>query len=143
MWPSFVLALHFASVFVFPSVRVIINKDMKLPASFVLWLLKCINELWVFLYVLKVITLLVVIPNEKFEYDFSSWCNLGLKFGKITPGFTLTVQWEAGNYYIIFWSMTSKTEFSSESAFQFLYIFSIYVATTHLATKFYKKIEKV
>ena len=37
-------------------------------------------------------------------------CNLRLKFGKITSGFTLTERWEAGNYYIIFWSVTSKAE---------------------------------
>ena len=52
--------------------------------------------------------------------------------------FTLTEQWEAGNYHIIFWSMTSKAEFSKESPVQGLYICSIYVAKTHLADIFYK-----
>ena len=66
-----------------------------------------------------------------------------LKLGKITSGFTLTKQWETGNYHIIFWSMTSKAEFSGESGVHFLYIFSIYVATTHLTTKFYKKMEEI
>ena len=28
--------------------------------------------------------------KEKLDYDFSSWCNLRLKFGKITSGITLT-----------------------------------------------------
>ena len=51
----------------------------------------------------------------------------------------MTEQWEAGNYHIVFGSVTSKAEFSSESAVLFLYTFLIYVATTHLATKFYKK----
>ena len=32
----------------------------------------------------------------------------------------------------MFWSMTSEAEFSSESPVLFLYICSIYVATTHL-----------
>ena len=61
--------------------------------------------------------------------------------GVITSGFTLTERWEVGNYHIIFWSMTSKAEFSSESLVLFLYIFSIYVAATHLATTFYKNME--
>ena len=52
-------------------------------------------------------------------------------------------QWEAGNYHIIFWSMTSKAECSSESPDQLLYICSIYVAPTHLATIFYKKMEQI
>ena len=88
----------------------------------------------------------MVMAKEKFDYDFSSWCNLRLKFGKITSGFTLTERWEAGNYHIIFWSMTSKAEFSSEECGPVslsLYIFLIYVGTTHLATKFYKKMEKI
>ena len=85
----------------------------------------------------------MVMAKEKFDYDFSSWCNLLLKFGKITSGFTLTEQWEAGNYNITSWSMTSKAEFSSESPNQFLYICSIYVAPTHLATIFYKKMEQI
>ena len=38
--------------------------------------------------------------------------------------------------------MTSKAEFSSESPVLFLYISSIYVATTHLATTFYKKMDR-
>ena len=85
----------------------------------------------------------MVMAKEKFDYDFSSWCNLCLKFGKITSRFTLTEQWEAGNYHIVFWSMTSKTEFSSESTVLFLFIFSTYVTTTHLNTKFYNQIEKI
>ena len=40
----------------------------------------------------------MVIIKNKFNYDFSSWCNLRLKFEKITSAFTLTEQWEAGNY---------------------------------------------
>ena len=63
----------------------------------------------------------MVMANEKFDYDFSSWCNLRLKFGKITSGLTLTEQWESGNYHIIFWSMTSKAEFRSESLVLFLF----------------------
>ena len=51
-----------------------------------------------FLYVSKVLTLLMVMAKGKLDYDFSSWYNLRLKFGKITSGFTLTEQWEAGNY---------------------------------------------
>ena len=81
--------------------------------------------------------------KEKFDHDFSSWCNLRLKFGKIASRFTLTEGWETGNYHIIFWSMTSKAEFSSESMVQFLYICSIYVAPTHLATIFYRKMERL
>ena len=72
--------------------------------------------------------------KEKFNYDISSWCNLRLKFGKINSGFTLTERWEAGNYHIIFWSMASKAEFSTESPDQFLYNFficSIYGTPTH------------
>ena len=79
--------------------------------------------------------------REKFDNIFSLWCNLGLKFGKIASELNLTEQWEAYNYHIIFWLMTSKAEFRSESAVQFLYIFSIYVI--HLATKFYKKMKTV
>ena len=37
-----------------------------------------------FLEVPKVI--LMVITKEKLDYDFFSWCNLRLKFGKITSG---------------------------------------------------------
>ena len=70
-------------------------------------------------------------------------CIKSLKNCDITSGFILTERWEAGNYYIIFWSVTSKAEFSSESPDQFLYICSICVATTHLATIFYKKMEKI
>ena len=56
-------------------------------------------------------------------------------FGKITSRFTLIERWGAGNYHIIFWSMTSKAEFSSESLAQFQNICSIHVATiTQLAT---------
>ena len=85
----------------------------------------------------------MIMAKEKFDYDFSSWCNLRLKFGKITSGLTVTERWETSNYYIIFWSMTSKAEFSSESPYQLLYICSIHVATTHLATIFYKKMEQI
>ena len=81
--------------------------------------------------------------KEKIDYDFSSWCNLRLKFGKIISGFTLTERWEAGNYHIVFGSVTSKVEFSSESPDQFLYICSIYIAPTHLATIFYKEMEQI
>ena len=42
----------------------------------------------------------------------------------------------------MFWSMTSKAEFSRVRAF-FIYICSIYVATTYLATIFYKKMEQI
>ena len=49
----------------------------------------------------------MVMAKEKFDYDFSSWGNL---------------RREVGNYHIIFWSMTSKAEFSSGSPDQFLYI---------------------
>ena len=45
-----------------------------------------------------------------------------LKFGKINSGFTLTEQWEAGNYYIVFWCVTSKAEISTVSPAQFQYI---------------------
>ena len=41
------------------------------------------------------------------------------KVRKITSGFTLTERWEAGNYPIVWWSMTSKAEFGSESPDQF------------------------
>ena len=64
-----------------------------------------------FLYVSKVLTLLMVMAKGKLDYDFSSWYNLRLKFGKITSGFTLTEQWEAGNYPIVFWFVTSETEY--------------------------------
>ena len=39
--------------------------------------------------------------------------------------------------------MTSKVDFSSASPAMFLYIFSIYVATTQLATIFYKKMKQI
>ena len=39
--------------------------------------------------------------------------------------------------------MTSKAEVNSESPVLFLYICSIYVALTHLATIFYKKMEQI
>ena len=81
--------------------------------------------------------------KKKFDYVYSSWRNLRLKFGKITSGFTLTERWEAGDYHIIFWSMTSKAEFSSESPDQFLYICLIYVTTTQLTSIFYKKMEQI
>ena len=58
----------------------------------------------------------MVMAKENFDYDFSLWCNLCLK---------------------------SKAEIRSESAVLFLYIFSIFVAATHLATKLYKKMEKI
>ena len=64
----------------------------------------------------------MVMGKENFDYDFSSWCNLRLKFGKIISGFTMTDCWKAGNYHIVFWSMTSKAEFSRESPDQFLYV---------------------
>ena len=70
-------------------------------------------------------------------------CNLRLKLGKITSGFTLTERWEAGNYHIIFGAMTSKAEFSWESSVQFPYICSVYVATTHLDSIFYEKMEQI
>ena len=41
------------------------------------------------------------------------------KVRKITSGFTLTERWGAGNYPIVWWSMTSKAEFGSESPDQF------------------------
>ena len=47
------------------------------------------------------------------------------KFWQLTSRFTLTEQWEAGNYHIIFWSVTSKAEFSSESQILLRYISSI------------------
>mgnify|MGYP001799646785 CR=1 FL=1 len=75
-------------------------------------LLKCIYRLWVFLYVSRVLTLLMVVAKGKFDYKFSSWWNLRSKFGKITSGFTFTEQWGAGNYPIVFWSVTSETEYS-------------------------------
>ena len=96
-----------------------------------------------FSYIWYVLTILMLMAKEKFDYEFSSCCNLHLKFGKITFGFTLTEQWESGNYHVIFWSITPKAGFDRESVVQFLYIFSISVATTHLAIKFYKKMEKV
>ena len=65
-----------------------------------------------FLYALKVLSLVMVMAKENLDYDFSSWCNLRLKFGKITSGFTLTEQWEAGNFPIVFWFVTSETEYS-------------------------------
>ena len=43
---------------------------------------------------------------------FFSWCNLLLKFGNVTSGFNSTERREAGNYPIVFWSMTSKAEFA-------------------------------
>ena len=58
--------------------------------------------------------------KKKFHYDFSSWCNLLLKFGKITSGFTLTERWKAGYYYAVFWAVTSKAEFGSERPVLFL-----------------------
>ena len=54
----------------------------------------------------------MLMAKQKLDYDFSSWCNLHLKFGKITSGFTLTEQWEAGNYPIVFLSVTSETLYS-------------------------------
>ena len=48
---------------------------------------------------------------------------------------------EAGYYHIVFWSVTSKAEFSSERPALFIYICSIYVATTQLTTILYKKME--
>ena len=52
---------------------------------------------------------------KKVYYDIYSWCsNLRFKIWKITSGFTLTERWEAGNYHIIFWFVTSKSEFNSE-----------------------------
>ena len=53
----------------------------------------------------------MVMAKNQFGYDFSSWCNLHLKFGKITSRLTLTERREAGNYHIIFWYITSKVEF--------------------------------
>ena len=51
---------------------------------------------------------------------------------------------ETSSYYrIIFWFVTLKAEFSSESPVLCLDICSIYVATTHLATIFYKKMEQI
>ena len=75
-----------------------------------------------FFYVSKVLILLMVMTKEKLDYDFYSWDNLRLKFGKITSGFTVTERWEAGNCHFIFWSMTSKVEISSERPVLFLYI---------------------
>ena len=54
----------------------------------------------------------MVITKQKLDYNFSSWCSLRLKFGKITSGFTLTEQWEAGNYPIVCWSVTSEIEYN-------------------------------
>ena len=51
--------------------------------------------------------------NNSISIFFSSR-NLRLKSLKITSGFTLTEQSDAGNYHIIFLSVTSKVEFSSE-----------------------------
>ena len=39
---------------------------------------------------------------------------------KNISGFILTERWEAGKYYIIFWSMTSKAEFIGNSPVLFL-----------------------
>ena len=51
---------------------------------------------------------------------FFLWWNFNLfEVLKITSGFTLTERWESGNYYIIFWSMTSKAEFSGEKPLLF------------------------
>ena len=49
------------------------------------------------------------------------------KFPKTTSGFTLIEEWEAGNYHIIFWSVMSKAEFSSERPDQFIYLFHFLV----------------
>ena len=68
----------------------------------------------------NVLTLLMVMVKEKFDKDFFSWYNFCLKFGKITSEFTFTELYEAGNCHIILWSVTSKTEFSSEKPFLFL-----------------------
>ena len=73
--------------------------------------------------------------KRKIRLRFSFCCNLNLKFIKITTEFTLTERWEAGNYHIIFWSMTLKAEFSNESPHQLLYICSIYVATIHVTNQ--------
>ena len=106
--------------------------------------LNCIFQLWIFVCI-KYPYPSNGVGKKNFDYNFSSWCNLRLKFGKITSWFTLTERLEAGNYHINFWSVTSKAEFSSEteSPDQFLYICSIYVAPTHLATIFYKKMEQI
>ena len=53
----------------------------------------------------------MVMAKEKFDFDFSSCCNLRSKLGKINSGFTLTEQWEVGNYPIVLSSMTSETEY--------------------------------
>ena len=57
------------------------------------------------LYVSKVLTLLKVMAKEKFDYNFSSCCNLHLKFGKITSGFNLTNQWKAGSEILSVFSL--------------------------------------
>ena len=59
----------------------------------------------------------------KFNYEFSSWCNLlSLEKSLRIQIPTLTERWESGNYHILFWSMMPKIEFSSESLDQFLRI---------------------
>ena len=78
--------------------------------------LKCIYQLQVFcIYKMSLSLILTVIAEKRFDYKFSLWCYLRLKFVNITSGFTLTKlkQGKDGNYHFIFQSMTSKAEFSS------------------------------
>ena len=64
----------------------------------------------------------------KMSLSFEWWWQFELRFSlhgifwKITSGFNLTRRWETGNYNIIFWSLTSEAEFSSQSAVLFLYV---------------------
>ena len=45
----------------------------------------------------------------------------------------MTERWEAGNYYIVFWSVTSKAEFRSERPVLFLY--EVESLLTHVSVK--------
>ena len=69
-----------------------------------------------------------MMAKNQFDYDFFfSWGSLRLKFQKIISGFTLTERWETGDYHIIFWSVTSKAELSSERPVLFLCLFRLLV----------------
>ena len=85
----------------------------------------------------------MVIAKVKIDYDFLHGVICVLSFGK-----SLSVSpWPSDGRLVttILFSgpWRQKAEFSSESPVLFLYICSIYVATTRLAIIYHKKMEKM
>ena len=85
----------------------------------------------------------MVTAKQKFDSDFFSWCNLRLKFGKITPDSPWLSDGRLVTTILFSGLWRQKQNLVKwESSPISIYLFN-YVPTTHLATLFYKKMEQI